>query len=85
MRVVDGVAGADNMSGNIVMVLLTAFIITVLLGDLIAIGIAEIVEYFSKPISLFVFLFLFIGVIPVAWRMAVRFSEPKGQAAPRSN
>lgn len=59
------------------MVLLTAFVVTVVIGDLIAIGIAEIVEYFSKPISLFVFLFLFIGIIPVAWRIAVHVTEPK--------
>jgi hypothetical protein len=66
------------------MALLTAFVITVVVGDLIAIGIAEIIEYFSKPISLFVFLFLFIGVIPIAWRIAVRFTEPKAPAASRS-
>lgn len=64
------------------MVLLTTFVITVLVGDLIAIGIAEIVEYFSKPVSLFVFLFLFIGLIPVAWRIAVRVTAPKAPAAP---
>jgi len=66
------------------MVLLTAFVLTVLLGDLIAVGIAEIVEYFSKPISLFVFLFLFIAIIPIAWRIAIRFTEPKGRATPQS-
>ena len=59
------------------MVLLTAFIVTVLLGDLIAVGISAVVEHFSKPISLFVFLALFIAVIPVAWRIAVRYTEPK--------
>ena len=63
------------------MVLLSAFVATVLIGDVIAIGIAEMVEYFSKQISLFVFLALFIGVIPVAWRIAVRITEPKQAAA----
>ena len=66
------------------MVLLTAFVLTVLLGDLIAVGIAEIVEYFSKPISLFVFLVLFIAIIPIAWRIAVRVTVPKASAAPQS-
>jgi len=66
------------------MVLLTAFVLTVLLGDLIAVGIAEIVEYFSKPISLFVFLFLFVAIIPIAWRIAVRVTAPKVPAAPQS-
>jgi hypothetical protein len=71
------IEGCANKSWTIIMALLTAFIVTVVIGDLIAIGIAEIVEYFSKPISLLVFLFLFIGIIPVAWRIAVRFTEPK--------
>jgi hypothetical protein len=59
------------------MVLLVAFAISVLVGDLVAVAIAEVVEYFSKSISLFVFLGLFVAVIPVAWRIAVRFTEPK--------
>ena len=59
------------------MVLLCAFVATVLVGDLIAVGIAELVEFFSDKISLFVFLGLYIGVIPVAWRIAVRVTEPK--------
>lgn len=63
------------------MALLTAFVITVLVGDLLAIGIAEIVEYFSKQVSLFVFLALFIGIIPGAWRIAVRVTDPKGRLA----
>jgi len=62
------------------MVLLAAFLVTVLVGDLLAIIIAEVVEYFSKQISLFVFLGLFMAVIPVAWRIAVRFTEPKPAA-----
>jgi hypothetical protein len=60
------------------MVLLTAFVVTVLVGDLIAVGIAEIVEYFNKTVSLMVFLVLFMGVIPLAWRIAVRATEPDG-------
>jgi hypothetical protein len=61
------------------MLLLTTFIAIVVVGDLIAVGIAEIVEYFSKTISLFVFLGLFVLIIPVAWRVAVRVTEPKTQ------
>jgi hypothetical protein len=59
------------------MVLLTAFFVTVVIGDLIAIGIASIVERFSETISLMVFLVLFLGIIPFAWRIAVRVTEPK--------
>lgn len=62
------------------MVLLFAFIVTVVIGDLLAVGIAEIVEYFSKTISLFVFLGLYVAVIPIAWRIAIRYTEPKGAA-----
>jgi len=59
------------------MVLLAAFILTVLVGDAVAIVIAEIVERFSEQISLFVFLGLFVVVIPIAWRIAVHVTEPK--------
>jgi hypothetical protein len=66
--------------GISLMVLLMAFIVSVLVGDVIAVGIAEVVELFSEKISLFVFLALYVGVIPVAWRIAVRFTEPKTDA-----
>jgi len=65
------------------MVLLTAFLVTVLAGDLVAVGIAEVVEYFNKTASLMVFLALFIGVIPAAWHIAVRATEPGGAIARR--
>ena len=63
------------------MALLAIFVSTVLVGDLVAIAISYAVEQFSKPISLFVFLGLFAAVIPVAWRVAVRMTEPKPATA----
>jgi hypothetical protein len=63
------------------MSLIIAFAITVLVGDLVAIGICAIVEQFSKTASLFLFLFLFAAVFPVAWRLAVRVTEPKDATA----
>ena len=60
------------------MILLTAFIVTVLVGDLVAVGIAEIIEYFNETASLLVFLAMFVGMIPIAWRIAVRSTEPDG-------
>jgi hypothetical protein len=60
------------------MILIVAFAITVLVGDLVAIGICAVVEQFSKPASLFLFLILFSGVFPLAWRIAVRATEPDG-------
>ncbi|MPZ37046.1 MAG: hypothetical protein GEU95_03110 [Rhizobiales bacterium] len=62
------------------MTLLIAFAATVLVGDLIAVGICAVVEQFSKQISLLLFLLLFVGVIPLAWKLAVRITEPTGAA-----
>jgi hypothetical protein len=58
------------------MILLIAFGITVLIGDLVAIGICSIVERFSEMGSLILFLILFVGVFPVAWHISVRATEP---------
>ena len=60
------------------MILLTAFAITVVVGDLLAIGICAIIEQFSKNISLLAFLGMFVAVIPLSWRLAVRATEPDG-------
>jgi hypothetical protein len=60
------------------MILLVAFAITVMIGDLIAIGICSIVEQFSEMASLILFLILFVGVFPLAWRFAVLATEPTG-------
>ena len=60
------------------MILLTAFVISVIVGDLIAIVIGAVIEQFSKNISLLAFLAMFIGVIPLAWKIAVRATEPDG-------
>ena len=65
------------------MALLAVFIVTILVGDLIAVGIPSVIERFSEGVSLFVFLALFIGLIPVAWRIAVRLTEPKAAATTR--
>lgn len=63
------------------MSLIIAFAIIVLVGDLVAVGICAIVEQFSKPVSLFLFLFLFAAVFPAAWHLAVRVTEPKDATA----
>jgi hypothetical protein len=61
------------------MLLITAFAISVLVGDLIAIGICSIVERFSEMGSLVLFLILFVAVFPIAWRSAVALTEPTGR------
>lgn len=60
------------------MLLIAAFAITVVVGDLVAIGICSIVERFSEMGSLVLFLILFVAVFPLAWRFAVRATEPSG-------
>ena len=65
------------------MILLVTFIATLFVVDLFAIGISWMVEQFSKMASLIVFLSLFLGAIPVAWRIAVRLTEPKGEIKPQ--
>lgn len=66
------------------MSLIVAFAIAVLIGDVAVFAICTVVEYFSKSVSLIVFLFLFMAVFPIAWKIAVRVTEPKaptGQSA----
>jgi hypothetical protein len=60
------------------MMLIIAFAITVVIGDLMAIGVCSIVERFSEMASLILFLILFAGVFPLAWRFAVHVTEPTG-------
>jgi uncharacterized membrane protein len=57
------------------MAVLAVFVVLVLIGDTIAIGIASIVEQYSKTASLLVFLCLFVAVFCVAWVLAVRITE----------
>jgi cytochrome c biogenesis factor len=59
------------------MTLIIAFVISVLVGDLIAVGIAEIIERFSEQLSLWVFLALFFLVFWGAWIIAVRVTAPR--------
>lgn len=51
------------------------FVVLVLIGDTIAIGIASIVEQYSKTASLLIFLCLFVTVFCVAWALALRITE----------
>lgn len=66
------------------MMLIFAFAIAVIIGDVAVFAICSVVEHFSKQASLIAFLFLFMAVFPVAWKIAVRVTEPKtpsGQSA----
>jgi hypothetical protein len=57
------------------MLVILIFIAFVFVGDAISVGIASMVEPFSKTWSLLVFLGLFVGVFVVAWHLAVRVTE----------
>jgi hypothetical protein len=76
--------GAPQQPGTHFMILLVTFIATLFVADLFVIGISWVIEQFSKTVSLLVFLTLFLGVIPIAWRIAVRLTEPKGEIKPQS-
>lgn len=69
---------AGRNSENTVMPLIAIFVTMVLIGDSIAIGICSIVERFSEMGSLILFLTMFAGIIPIAWRTAVQLTEPTG-------
>lgn len=54
------------------------YIVFVLIGELGAYVIGRTVEHWSETASLPVFLACFFIVFGVAWKLAVRVTEPKG-------
>lgn len=63
-----------------IMSLIVIYIISIFVGDLVAVGIAEVIERFSDKAGLVVFLALYFLVFWVAWQFAVRITEPKASA-----
>jgi hypothetical protein len=67
------------------MAAILVFIVFVVIGDAINMGISSVVERYSENASLFTFLAMFVGVFIVAWQLAVRFTEryhmPSAQSA----
>lgn len=59
------------------MILMAAFALTAGVGIAVAMVIASFLEPFSKMASLVLFLVMLMLVIPIAWRVAVRLTEPK--------
>ena len=59
------------------MQLMAFYIVFVLIGDLGAYAIGRTVEHWSPTSSLPVFLACFFLVFWLAWRLAVRLTEPK--------
>ncbi len=57
--------------------LIAFYVIFVLIGDLGAYAVGRTVEHWSAAASLPVFLACFFVVFWIAWRLAVRMTEPK--------
>ncbi len=55
--------------------IILVFAVFVIIGDAVAVAISRVVESFSQPASLFVFLGLFVVVFWAAWQAAVVFTE----------
>lgn len=61
--------------------LLLAYFVIILLGQSAVIGIALAADRFYSPfVSLLIFFPLFFGMFWLAWRIAVRITEPKPTA-----
>ena len=58
------------------MSLIIIYVVGIFVGDIVAVGVAEVVERFSEKASLGVFLALYFLVFWIAWRFAVRVTEP---------
>jgi hypothetical protein len=67
-------------NGEKIMSLIIVYVIGIFVGDLIALGIAEVIERFSEKASLMAFLALYFVVFWLAWQLAVRITEPKASA-----
>jgi hypothetical protein len=81
---VHGETAIHSKTGTLIMMLIFAFAIAVFVGDVAVFAVCSLIEQFSKQASLIAFLFLFMAVFPVAWKVAVRVTEPKtptGQSA----
>ena len=57
------------------MSVILVFLVFVVVGDAVAIGISSVVEQFSKTASLFAFLGMFVAVFWGAWLAAVYVTE----------
>ena len=51
------------------------YVVFVVIGDAVAVGISSVVERFSESASLLVFFALFVLVFWISWILAVRVAE----------
>ena len=65
---------------DLIMGLLVAYIACLLVGQSITIGIGlSIDQFYSAAISLPISLFLYFAMFWLAWKVAVRITEPKAE------
>jgi hypothetical protein len=65
--------------------LLVTYLVCLIVGQAITIGIGLSIDRFYSPTaSLPISLFLYFGMFWVAWKVAVRITEPKATTAPPS-
>jgi hypothetical protein len=57
--------------------LLVVYVAIVAVGDLVAVGIGEVLDRVAPVVSLPVFLALWLGVFFFGWRLAVHWTEPR--------
>jgi hypothetical protein len=73
-RVAAAKCGSDTMG------LLVAYLVCLIVGQAITIGIGlSIDRYYSSTVSLPISLFLYFTMFWVAWKVAVRITEPKAE------
>lgn len=65
------------------MTLLLTFLVFLLIGQSLSIGVGLVVERYSTPYTgLVTFLVCYFAMFWVAWRVAVRVTEPRRRLAP---
>lgn len=57
--------------------IISFYVVFVLIGDVASYLIGRSVESWSEPASLPTFLFCFFAVFWIAWRLAVKITEPR--------
>jgi hypothetical protein len=61
--------------------LLIAYLVAVLVGQAAVLALALVVDHFYSPFaSLLIFFPLFFGMFWLAWRVSVKFTEPRAAA-----
>jgi hypothetical protein len=64
------------------MILVAYYVVLVLLGDLLAVVLCLWIERTWPAASLPIFLALYFIILWLAWKLAVRLSEPKASVGP---